>query len=302
MSLGVTEKFHGSRLRHTINITQIISLHYFEFPKTYLFEGESHDFWELVYVDRGEVLLTADDKVYTVNKGEMLFHKPGQFHAVESNGRSPCNLIVICFVSKSPSMHFFEDKIFLLDDRKRALLSQIMAEGKNSFDSPLDDPGLKKLTRRRESPFGAEQLLKLSLESLLIHFVRGDSMISRKERLTASMRDTQEDRLAKAALSYLEENLHGSVTLDEAAGRLHVGKSYLKRLFRERTGGSLIDTFIRMKIEEAKRLIREESYNVTQIAELLGFSSVHYFSRSFKRVTGMTPSEYALSIKALARL
>ena len=47
-------------------------------------------------------------------------------------------------------------------------------------------------------------------------------------------------------------------------------------------------------------MIREDYYNFTQIADRLGFSSIHYFSRQFKRITGMTPSEYASSIKALS--
>ena len=50
----------------------------------------------------------------------------------------------------------------------------------------------------------------------------------------------------------------------------------------------------------AKQMIRENHYNFTQIADTLGFSSIHYFSRQFKRITGMTPSEYASSIKALS--
>ncbi len=55
-----------------------------------------------------------------------------------------------------------------------------------------------------------------------------------------------------------------------------------------------------MKIDAAKQLIRTEQMNFTQISEKLGYSSIHYFSRQFKKVTGMTPSEYASSIKAMA--
>jgi len=55
-----------------------------------------------------------------------------------------------------------------------------------------------------------------------------------------------------------------------------------------------------MKIEAAKELIRTGQMNFTQISEKLGYTSIHYFSRQFKKVTGMTPSEYASSIKAMA--
>ena len=55
-----------------------------------------------------------------------------------------------------------------------------------------------------------------------------------------------------------------------------------------------------MKVEAAKQMIRDEQMNFTQISESLGYSSIHYFSRQFKKMTGMTPSEYASSIRAIA--
>ena len=55
-----------------------------------------------------------------------------------------------------------------------------------------------------------------------------------------------------------------------------------------------------MKIEEAKKLMREGKYNFTQISDILGYTSIHYFSRQFKNVTDMTPSQYVLSVKSKA--
>ena len=54
-----------------------------------------------------------------------------------------------------------------------------------------------------------------------------------------------------------------------------------------------------MKIECAKTYIREDSYNITQIADMLGYESIHYFSRQFKKITKMSPKEYSNSIKAM---
>ena len=56
---------------------------------------------------------------------------------------------------------------------------------------------------------------------------------------------------------------------------------------------------IRMKIEVAKKYLREANYNITQIAEMLGYANIHYFSRQFKKTIGMTPTEYAISIRAM---
>jgi AraC-like DNA-binding protein len=68
-------------------------------------------------------------------------------------------------------------------------------------------------------------------------------------------------------------------------------------MFKEQTGTSVIEFYKSLKIEEARKLIREGQYNYTEIAERLGYTSIHYFSRQFKKTTGMTPSEYASSVK-----
>jgi AraC-like DNA-binding protein len=73
----------------------------------------------------------------------------------------------------------------------------------------------------------------------------------------------------------------------------------LQKLFKEGTGHSVMDYFKEMKMQEIKHLIREENHNFTEIAEILGYSSIHYLSRTFKANTGMTLSEYASSVKAL---
>ena len=61
-----------------------------------------------------------------------------------------------------------------------------------------------------------------------------------------------------------------------------------------------MDFFSRLKIAYARQLIRENQMNFTQISEFLGYSSIHYFSRQFKKISGMTPTEYITSIKALS--
>ena len=79
-----------------------------------------------------------------------------------------------------------------------------------------------------------------------------------------------------------------------------IGRSQLQKMFREQHQCGVIDFFSQMKIDLAKQLIRENQMNFTQISEFLGYSSIHYFSRQFKKISGMTPSEYATSIKALS--
>lgn len=67
-----------------IVIDSIITIHYFEYMRDFVFRGESHDFWEFLYVDRGTVLVTAGESDFQLTTGNIIFHKPKEFHAIRS--------------------------------------------------------------------------------------------------------------------------------------------------------------------------------------------------------------------------
>ena len=71
-------------LQHSIDIDAIITLHYFEYMKNFEFKGESHNFWEFLYVDKGTVAVRADDTWTTLYTGDIIFHQRNEFHAIKS--------------------------------------------------------------------------------------------------------------------------------------------------------------------------------------------------------------------------
>ena len=114
-------------LTEELHITQIITIHYFEYTNTYHFHGESHDFWEFVCVDKREVEIGAGPLTHTLRRGEIAFHYPGEFHWVKANGKIAPNLIVISFSCTDPAMEFFRGKILHLEETERRLLAGIIA-------------------------------------------------------------------------------------------------------------------------------------------------------------------------------
>ena len=120
------------------------------------------------------------------------------------------------------------------------------------------------------------------------------------ERPTSLIREHSQQDFIAAISAYLQANLSRKLTLADICRDNLVGRSYLQKIFRERTGGGAMEYFGQLKIEAAKEKIREGSHNFTEIASMLGYSSIHYFSRHFKKTTGMTPSEYASSVKGLS--
>lgn len=104
---------------------------------------------------------------------------------------------------------------------------------------------------------------------------------------------TAEDKMWRTLLLYLQNHLHTSLSLSRICRDNSISRSRLEKLFHERSGLGAIAFFSRMKIEAAKQLICTSGMNHTQIAAALGYSSVPYFSRQFKKHTKMTPSEYS---------
>ena len=156
------------------------------------------------------------------------------------------------------------------------------------------------MERRTDSPFASEQMIQLYLELLLLSMLR---RLNQKEKPDPSEKSTRKENdtiLYQRILLYMKDHLRSQLTLDQICQANLVGKSQLQKLFQKEQHCGVIHYFSYLKIEEAKQMIRQEQANFTEISDALGYTSIHYFSRKFKTFTGMSPSEYALSIKALS--
>lgn len=282
--------------RRPLLVREIYSVHYFEYGAGCSFSGERHDFWELLYVDKGDIRVTAGERTCRLRRGEIIFHAPGEFHAFSAVGTAP-DLVVVSFQCDGPEMAYFRGLTAEAGEAERALLARIVAESAAAFATPLNDPYAAVLERRQQVPFGGEQLLCAALEELLIRLVRRRSV---PDRLEAPSRDGG-DVMAQV-MAYLAARLDQQLTLEQICQDNLVGRSQLQKLFHAHTGGGVMEYFSGLKIQAARRMIREGTLNFTQIAGQLGFQSLHYFSRRFRQATGMSPSEYERSVKMLSEL
>lgn len=298
--------YNGTVLRDSVSVGKIYSIHYFEYMSDFTFEGESHNFWEFICVDKGEVGVTAGKSFSVLKKGEITFHKPNEFHNVRANGEVAPNLVVISFQCNSDAMRFFKNKILRVNEAERNILADIIIEARRCFDCRLDDPYLQNMPQKDPDLFGAEQLIRIHLEYFLIHLIRRYSNpISPGKKnphidipkVTKTKSDLE---LFHRVTNYLEANLHTHVTIEQICRDNLIGRSQLQKIFREQSNLGIIEYFSQMKINAAKQMIRTNMLNFTQIAEQLGYTSIHYFSRQFKKTAKMTPSEYASSIKAMS--
>ncbi len=280
-------------LKSLITVSKIVTIHYYEFDKNFVFSGECHDFWEMVYVDKGCVQIQRDNEIIFLKQGELIFHRPNEFHSVRAYGSSP-NFFVISFVCNSSAMQYFEKLHTSLEKPLQPFISSILQEAEKTYIIPKNTPDLKRLLKKENAPLGGEQLIKTYLEQLLILLVRG--ITKRGETAIFPSKESMQNHLVLAVKEYIESHVEETLRINDVCRKLGYSKSYLSKLFHEQSGETIAAFATRIKIDFAKRLIREGNLNFTQISDKLAFDNPQYFSRVFKRVTNMSPSEFKLSL------
>lgn len=282
------KRYIKTRPKTVVDIAKIVTIHYYEVDKDFAFDGECHDFWEMVYVDKGSVAITRDGEEVILAQGEVIFHAPNEFHTIRAYASAP-DFFVISFVSSSLSMKYFERFCSPLKKAHKSLLSSIIKEAEESYHIPKNDPDLRKLQRRKDAPLGSEQLIKSYLEQLLIYLLRtGENA----ENATSIPPLAEEKPLVSAIKDYISTRCEENIKIDEICRAFGYSKSFLSRLFREHTETSLAAFAVAKKMERAKELLRDDRLNITQISARLSFETPQYFARAFKREYGMTPTEW----------
>ena len=169
-----------------------------------------------------------------------------------------------------------------------------MSEAKNTFKIPEFNPNLQKLELKPDPNIGGAQVITNNLEELLIKLIREETSKPTSSEIFISKIENS-DAIEDEIVRILEQNIYGKICLDEISDELHYGKTTLCKTFRQRTGKSIINYYLELKIEESKKLIRENN-SFSEIANLLRFDSLPHFTKTFKRITTMTPREYKNSI------
>lgn len=287
-------EYFEHKVTKSIDIDSIVTIHYFEFDDRYEDSPEEHAFWELVFVDRGECRIMADESVFGLRQGQLYVHRPFERHMIIPVKGSPSNVFIISFYCASDAMRFFEGKILEATMSARQHIAAIIYEANLTFRLG-SGPQMKGLELKTpQTLWAGEQTVLIRLELMLIELVRSNKDKPGSRKMFFS-KDIIDDELTLKIVSFMEERLYGKFTMDELSRAVSFSKSYVSRHFARVSGYSIVDYFHMMKINEAKKLIRLGQKNFFEISELLEFSNPHYFSTIFKKCAGMTPTEYKRS-------
>lgn len=281
------------KLANLISITKIVTIHYHEFDKDFVFDGESHNFWEMVYVDTGKVSIKANNKDFNLKQGDVIFHKPNEFHTIRADGNSTANVFVITFVCSSEPMSFFKSKTMPVPAKAKKHISAIIEEYFETFNRMKAND--VKLEIKENPPIGGQQMIRTHLEQLLIMLIRNEQ--DKHNLRVFPTKESMENHIVSEMLHIIEENTYNKISVEHLCNTLNYSRTYLSKIFKLATDHTILEYILKCKIREAKKLIREEKYNFTQISDMLAFDNPHYFSAVFKKITNMTPTEYKNSVR-----
>ena len=188
-------------------------------------------------------------------------------------------------------MRFFENKKLKLSPACSRLIYSIIDEGQKTFDMPYSDPAVKKMALLKNPALGGQQMIKNYLEILLVNLMRLETEKDNAEAVFLP-HNQDDEQVADRVIAFLKEHIREKLEVADVCDALHYNKSYIFKQFKKRTNGSVMAYFTRLKVDAAKRMLRETSLSVAEIADNLAFDTPNYFSKTFKKVTGYTPLRY----------
>ena len=272
-----------------MDVTRIANLQYFEFTNAFHSLQDRHNFCELLYVNKGCLTIYGENYSGILEENQLIIHRPNELHSLEASHTVAPHVTIIGFECGSPMLVPFSGQPVNLSSDQTKALSRIVQEGMSIYEPPYNVPNTRYMPKRAEYPFGADQLIKIGLEALLISLVRDtQGQTGQYSPAAGNM---------QAVMQYIEENYRTRITLNNLCFLFCMNKTTLCRSFKAAYGTTILEHINALRIREAKHCLQEGKLTITQISDLLGFSSVHYFCRLFKQHTGLSPTAYHKSVK-----
>ena len=271
-------------VKEQVKIEKIHSFFKMHFEKGHNFTGEMHDFWEVVYVVDGEVVISADENVHKFKSGDIIFHKPLELHKFNVVGDDGVTLFVFSFSMSGEICKKLERKACHLDKYGRSIVKSFMEfyeyEREKIFEK--DSRQVIHLLSYLADDSIFLQTLSTYISRIVLSLSDGDNTLSKTK--------THETELFKRALEIMNECVAEQLSVSKLAATLNMSVSSLKRLFDKYAGMSVHKYFLNLKIKTATLMLKGGK-SVSETADALGFSSGGYFSTTYKRETGNNPSQ-----------
>lgn len=263
-------------INRTLRIDRIYTLFYQEKEKGFFFAGEAHPIVELTYVDQGSLHSVADGQDILLEQGDLMLYAPDQWHMQFADTDISPRFMTVTFDPGDYDLSELYNRKFQSPQQVIPLLQHILREYDN-----MD--------------YLSGDMILSCLSQILMHLKRLSNAPA--QTLKSPHCITNENQIVSRAQQYISANIRSRLSVPLVAENTDVSPSYLTALFHKHLQISPGEYIRRIKLQESKLMIREGNLNFTEIAEALQYSTIHHFSRQFKEKFGITPSQYAKSIR-----
>ena len=265
------------RVEHQLRVDGIYTFFYQEKEQGFLFSGESHPMTELTYVDQGALHSVVDGQDLLLKQGDLVLYGPGQWHMQYADIGVAPRFVTISFDVSGVELAPMLNRKFTAPQSVVTLLQSMLRE------------------QERMDAYSSDIIL-YQLNLLLLNLQR-ESAEPKVGKLQTSNAVHSENEIIRQAQQYISTHIREKLSVPLVARQVDVSPSYLTALFHKNLQISPGEYIRRIKLQESKQMIRENNLNFTEIAAALQYSTVHHFSRQFKEKFGITPTEYAKSVR-----
>ena len=265
------------KVERKLTVEGIYTFFYHEKEQGFLFAGESHPMMELTYVDQGSLHSVADGQDLLLKQGDVVLYAPNQWHMQYADIGVAPRYITISFDASGLDLSPLFNRAFTAPQQVVKLLEQMLREH-DRMDEYSGD------------------LIVAQLSILLLMLIR-QTEAPTEAKLQTSNAIHSENEIIRRAQVYVSTHIREKLSVPLVARQVDVSPSYLTALFHKNLQISPGEYIRRIKLQESKQMIRENNLNFTEIAAELQYSTVHHFSRQFKEKFGITPTEYAKSVR-----
>lgn len=269
-------------IKKTINITHIATASEPAYDENFSFNGENHNFWEMVYVLEGAICATADEKVFQLSEGEIIFHKPMEFHKLWSHRNTKPHLFIMSFQAEGELMEYFKDGVFKLDAASKNALNVMLTYLR---DCQKDEPEHYNYFL---IPWNRLQYYGEKLGALLTCFLL---TVAESSSTLTDVMESKSAQIYNKVINTMKAHVNGTLSVKDIASKCNISQSYLKKIFARYSTYTIHRYFTVLKIQEAISLLSKD-YSVLEISDILSFNNQNYFSIVFKRETGYSPMKY----------
>lgn len=276
-----------------LNIDRLIGVSYRVLDEGFRDRPEKHNFWELVYVNSGELAVLDNEEYYTLSVGEFYLHHPNSTHMIKRVENHNAKFIIATFDCHSDYLKNIENNKFLSNTSCSTIIKNLINELYSASTVKINNDIFAATgINETEDDYMSLQCIKIYLELLFINAIR----LRKKPDHTGYIHEDKyyQIPMCNNIIMYLKANVYNNIDIETLCKELGYGRTTACTQFKRYTGHTIKRYYIKLKISEAKILLKNADNNVSQVSDMLYFSSPDYFSACFKRLCGLSPTQYRL--------